>query len=690
MSNLQRPRAIVLLAPALLFAGAASRAQSAGLPWEVWQSPTRFAALDADDIVVQHSSHCLDGCRYDRSNPGPESPVDNPYPMRWLYRDADEVVLFDERGPGALTRLWMTTGDGVSRCIDPSIRVRFRFDGALTPTLDIPLAAMFDGSLAPFTAPLVADRAASSGGYVSRVPIAYAESLRISLLNAESAPSPCDPSGWRLLWYQFTAHRLRPGADVTSFAAGQDAPGLRAFLATPSGSDPWHGMLAMQPFSQLATPPMLWTLATRSGSGALRGIRLDVPAQWRSSVTLRLWFDGVLTVDMPLTDFFASDAGGSARSILFGEAADGVLYAWWPMPYASEARVELLVAGPLGVTVPISGSLAFDDAVALVDGTHFHARSTARCTSLGSMTLDEARGAGKLVGLAARYRADGVIDRAYLEGDERMQVDDAPAPAWYGTGVEDLHDGGFYFDHGAFLRGLSGAASVDADGSGETMAYRVFATDPVVYASALHMTQEAGLSPHEAVPTCARHVIHGYQRDRPLAVSLGRFEVGDAAAASWHAYEPAPSASCSVLHGQFGDEPPTARTAGVCRYTSGSSRFRFALRAEAPGLRLRRTFDVGDGEPGLIAGAPGAEVRVDGKPVGRFPPAAANPLRRWQQQEILLGVDGAPGWLDIEVIPEFAAGMAAYSESAWELRGSSTDAIFADGFEPWPSGEVSR
>jgi hypothetical protein len=66
-------------------------AQAASLPWEVWESPARFAALDADDIVVEHSSHCPDGCRYDRSNQGPESLLDNPYPQRWLYRDGAEV-----------------------------------------------------------------------------------------------------------------------------------------------------------------------------------------------------------------------------------------------------------------------------------------------------------------------------------------------------------------------------------------------------------------------------------------------------------------------------------------------------------------------------------------------------------------------------------------------------------------------
>lgn len=654
---------------------------AAGLPWEIWKSPTRFAALDADDIVVEHSSTCPDGCRYDRSNQGPESLLGNPYPLRWMYRDGNEVVVFDERGPGALTRFWMTTGDGVSRCIDPAIRVYFRIDGASTPVLDLPLAALFDGSTPPFTAPLVADRLASSGGYVSRLPIAYSQSLRISLINAESAPSACDPSGWRLLWYQFNAHRLKPGTALTNFSAASDEPGMRAFLSTPPGVDPWHGMLAAQPFAQILSAPALWVVATRPGSGWLRGIRLDVAPQNRPNVRLRLWFDAVLAVDMPLADFFAASAPASARSVLFGVDSSGVLYAWWPMPYVNEARVELVVTGPVGVPIAVSGSLSFDNAPPPADGSRFHAVATSQCVATAQMPVFSARGAGKLVGLAANYRADGLIDRGYLEGDERVFVDDAVAPSWYGTGIEDLHDGGFYFDQGAFLRELSGASAIDPDGAGETSAYRLFATDAVVYASALRVNQEAGLSPAQLIPMCANHVVFGYRRERPLVVSYDRFEIGDAAAAAAHAYTPSAGATCAVVDGMYADEPPTTRAASVCRYASGSSRFRFDLGDAAGTLRLRRTFDVGGGAPGSIAGAPAANVLVDGLVVGRFPPAASNPARRWQQQEILLASSAQPGVLDIEIVPETAAYAADFSESAWELRGGWIDRMFADGFE---------
>src|SRR3954451_15139601 len=141
----RRQNKLPLGARCIVFAVFATTAGASGLPWEIWEAPERIATLDPTDVVLERWSHCLDGCRFDRSNAGFENPADNPYPLRWLYRDLDEVVLFDQRGPGAITRFWVTAGFGVSTCIDPAIRARFYFDGSATPALDIALAALFDG-----------------------------------------------------------------------------------------------------------------------------------------------------------------------------------------------------------------------------------------------------------------------------------------------------------------------------------------------------------------------------------------------------------------------------------------------------------------------------------------------------------------------------------------------------------------
>jgi hypothetical protein len=664
----------------LLCASASTRAN--GLPWEIWESPSRIATLDAGDVVLERSSHCLDGCRYDRSNAGAESPADNPYPLRWIYRDGDEDILFDEPGPGAITRLWMTTGFGVSTCIDPAIRARFYFDGASTPTLDVPLAALFDGSTPPFTPPLVADRASSSGGFVSEVPIAYSRSLRIALVGADDGgTNPCTGSDERLLWFQIQHHGLAPGADVASFAPGDDFPAWRSFLMH-AGADPWNAMLAPIEATSTLEPGARVDLATRAGPGWLRGIRLRLPRE-NYGVRLHVVIDGAVAVDLPLEDFFAMprDAMAPAGGVFAGEDASGWLYAWLPMPFRDSIDVALVADDALAAPVSIESALSFDAEPVAADAASYVARVSDGCASQGSLALYSDDGAGRIVGVASRAWPVQAGDLGYLEGDERAVFDGATAPGWYGTGVEDFFDGGFYFDAGPFALPFAGATIVDPDdGSGTTASYRWMATDPLVYSAGVRVGREAGFSPSQPVPTCARSVVHAYRTRQPIVVGYDRFDVGTAAADA-HSYAPPDNATCEVANGTFEDEPPTTRSASVCTYTAGSSRFTFDVGDAAPPLRLRRTIDVASGSPGETAGVPAADILVDGGVVGRFPAAIGNPLRRWSEQEALLDRRLGAGRHVFEIVPEFATFAPRNSESAFALSGGWKDAIFGDGFE---------
>ena len=673
------------------FASTVPLIQAAGQPWEIWESPARLASLDAADQVIGYSSHCPQGCRYDRSNAGPEDASANPTPLRWLYRDGEEVVLFDERGPGALTRIWMTTGFGASSCIDPSIRVHFYFDGDAVAAIDLPLAALFDGSTPPFTASLVAERLSSSGGFVSRVPISYAQSLRISLSSADNGPNPCTGNNEKLLWYQFIAHRLPYASALTSFSATEEFTAWRAFLAHP-GDDPWAAMLAPHAFSEVLEPGMSIAVASRTGSGWLRGIRLQVAPNQRANMRLRIDIDGEIDVDMPLDDFFANspEAILPTKNLFFGEDAAGTLYAWWPMPYRHSASIELVAESTLAASVPVSGSLAFDSAAVGDDAGRFQATLTDTCVSGGDIEVLDERGAGKVVGFAARYRADGVASRAYLEGDERIVLDDAITPAWYGTGVEDFFDAGFYFDQGEFSSPFSGASEVDADGLGTTAVHRIFATDPIIHARSIRWTQEAGLSPALPVPMCARRVVYRYHRQQPLTVSHGRFEVGDVTQRQAHGWQTSPAAVCGIQSGLYSDEPPSARVAMDCRFNLGFTSFTFNPVERSGPLRLRRTFDAAYGDPGRVAAQAAAVVHVNGVVVGMFPPARADPARRWQEQEILLAEIADPGALHFSVTPIFDEHAEGFGESAWELLGGWVDSIFSDAFDGEDAGLPAR
>ncbi|HET6546594.1 MAG TPA: DUF2961 domain-containing protein [Rhodanobacteraceae bacterium] len=668
--------------PSLVFLLASALAHANGLPWEIWESPGRLALLDAGDVVLERSSRCSDGCRYDRSNRGSEDPLDNPYPERWLYRDGVEDVVFDDRGPGAVTRIWLTTGDGVSRCIDPAIRVRFYVDGAALP-IELPLAALFDGSTPPFTAPLVGDRLDHSGGYVSHVPIAYAQSLRIALVNADNGPNPCTGNDQRLLWFQMQYHHLVPGTAISGFTLQQDFPAWRELLEH-AGDDPWNGLLAPWTGSATLAPGATLDLADRAGPGWLRGIRLALPRSAWAAVRLRVLIDGASAVDLPLADFFASGgaldpASVPARGVLVGEDAGGWLYAWFPMPFVLEAKVQLVADSGLHGSVQVTSDLRFDPAPVPPAVGRFAARIEDACTVQDAITLYSDDGAGKLVGLAARYSA--ASGGGFLEGDERATIDGAFAPAWYGTGVEDFYNGGFYFDQGTYARGLSGATLVDTGAAASAAMYRLLLTDALPYTSRLRLTREAGPSPTDPATFCVRAVAYAYRDARALVVPYDHFEVGDAVAAGAHDYALPAGARCGLVDSSFEDQPPTRRRAMVCRYSDGSSRFRFHLDRAVTPLRLRRILDVGLGEPGSIAGAPAAAIRVNGVAVGAFPPVAANPVRRWQQQEALLSIANPVGDLGFEIVPQGPVAAAEFSESAWQLRGGWVDALFANGFE---------
>ena len=647
-------------------------------PWETWTSPYLLARLDSRDQVLEVSSHCPGGCRYDRDGVGPELATANPWPDRGLYRGGGEVTIFDERGPGALTRLWMTTGFGVSRCIDPAIHIRYYVDGAAVPALDTALPNLFDGSTPPFQSPLVFDHGQSSGGYVSYVPVVYAQSLRITLSDVTGAANPCQPAGadpnQHLLWYQLQFHRLPPGVAVTSFPAAANLAGFSTWLGH-QGDNPWADVLsAPQTSNQSIAANQTLVLANQGGSGWLRGIRLRATPAGYANLRLHLQFDGQTPIDLSFGEFFARDADAvlPPRSVLLGQDAGGWLYAWFPMPYRSAAQISVSASSGLAPATMMESELSFDAAVVPADAGTFVAQKSSACGT-ADLTLFSRSGAGRIVGLTGRHTA---TTSEYLEADERVYIDGGIAPRWYGTGLEDFYNGGFYFDAGAYVTPLAGASKV-APGA-TTSAWRMMPTDGPSFQQNMLFRLEAGATPTVVTPACADAVTYAYIQPTPLLVPYESFELGTASAVA-HFYAAGTAATCTGTSGQFEDEPPSPRSGMSCRYAAGFSAFRFFAPARAQPLRLRRVFDAS------VSSMP-AQIFVNGVAAGWFPFAAADPLRGWKEQDAVLDASAyvASGNLDIEVhpLPLAPGGASGFSESAYALWGGWVDPLFSNGFEP--------
>ncbi len=279
------------------------------LPWEIWKSPAQLPdstlATTCSNVRVTASM----AVATDRSNSGGEG--DNAYPERWLYRSGDEVVVFDEQGPGAphadLADDRLRYLD-LHRSADAHSHLPRRCRGPCTR-----YAAWRRCSTdrrPPFTAPLVADHSAiqwwlcrSCADHVRLVAAHRAGQCRERRREPVQSERP-QPSACCGFSSSTTAcRRPRPypiSRRVTmSRLARLSRPRRRRSMG-------WH-CSRPRPRHRHWRPAATLALAAHAGPGWLRGVPPAATGRSRvSQVNLRIAIDGESAVDMPLADFFAS------------------------------------------------------------------------------------------------------------------------------------------------------------------------------------------------------------------------------------------------------------------------------------------------------------------------------------------------------------------------------------------------
>ncbi len=644
-----------LPAPALALAASPPRP-----PWESWLDPRELPRLPPGDQVLLRSSHCPSGCRFDRTSDGDP---------RFLRIENGEAVIFDEPGAGAVVRIWMTQGPGVSAPLDPAIRLRVRLDGETGPRIDLPLPALFDGSTPGLTAPLAFDREASSGGNVLYLPIAYRRGCKISLVGAEH----------ERIWFQISFHRLAQAGGISTYTGAEDLSAWRALLAR-AGSDPWPDS-AQAPGARTdagsanLTPGGTVAIPAPAVPGYLRAIRLRTSPRGAERLRLRLTFDGERRADLPLADFFGvRGATVPPRGLLFGQADDGFLYAFFPAPFFTEAKVEIFDAGAAGSRpVKVEWRIGWNAEVPAADSGRFGVEFGATTASMPGpdLPLLTVFGRGKWIGLFAEIGSLGTPSREVLEGDERVFLDGARHPGIYGTGVEDLFNGGFYFDRGPFALPLHGSPAHRTNAVGEdvTSAYRLFLSDAIPFRTQIRAGLETG--PTGNLRLRGRTVAYYYSAPFPAFSKFDGLDLSDPISRAEHAYTvTAPDAACSAFVSRWEGGLPVApeEAATSCTYATPGGRDRFVLRRLFSNgtVRLRRRLDAGQPNPA-------ADVFLNGVRVGAFPFEEANPFRRLREVDLDIAPGALAGATELrfEIVPRLsAAGGERHSEVMYELWAS--------------------
>ncbi len=591
------------------------------------------ASLPVGARVVQRSSHEREGGNRDW---GVWSDREG-RPQTYVRREPGGFVLLDERRPGCLTRMWFTTGPVAVTEIANIGQLQLFFDGEAEPRVDVPAGDFFAGRVPGYPAPLVGNADSSSGGHYSYVPFCFKRSLKVRITAMPENEQ---------VWYQLTELVLPHGSPVRSFQPGvlktDSAVAALAKAGTPPVGDPVVAEKLLNPGDRLA-------LIDRAGAGSIRFMRFAVTPftpEVLGGLELRVTADGAKAAQIVAPLGAVLGDGLSARSIgalAFGmDPVAGRGYFALPVPFGRGVSAELIARTPARVRAEtwVGPKLAGAD--------RLHGRQWVEHSQRGTdFTALAAPASGRLAAwvldLIGPPGSDMGPVQFFLEGDERVHVDGSPSPTIYGTGTEDAFNGGFYYSRGAFSLPTHGAGLPISRGDtrGARSQYRVFGADGFLWEDGIRFGMEHG---------------GGDEHDDEITASTAFWYASAARLRKTDALRPANRRSRSHhrLRGsftrtrltayfegerdgnamdspdfQFGgtaypapppEESPEAVTANGIAFSKPLS-FSLATGGRNCGVIVRRRLDAA--QLGSVT------VAVDGRRVGTWAIAEANPAKRW-------------------------------------------------------------
>ena len=364
-----------------------------------------------------------------------------------LITDQIDAIVKTIDGPGVIYRFWMP--HAIAR---RGFVLRMFFDGEQTPTIDTDSASIMSGSFGYFTAPLIATCA---GGQVCYEPIPFARSLRIETVNKGYV-------SWNdRHYYQYSYLTFPAGANIDSYTGSLTPQQQQARSAVVSmfenlGRYPGPGSPAA---IDVNLPPTAIdagstvTLADLTGPGRIRKLNVridDANDAELHGLRLLVYYDGNPTpaVDVSIASFFgAGRQRAPYRSIPLGtqpiEPNDG-FYCYWPMPFHRSILIRLhnTTTSPISVDSARTQYLAepIDRDLCCLHATE---RTSTRQSGQIYHTIVSTTGRGHYLG-ELLYVEQDANSFYMLEGDDVITVDGAEVQN--GTGLEDIYNGGFYYN----------------------------------------------------------------------------------------------------------------------------------------------------------------------------------------------------------------------------------------------------
>lgn len=650
----------------------------------------------------------------------------------YLYSENSGYIIFDEYGPGAVARLWMTWYP--TNSFDTYGRIQIYVDSD-TAVLNLQIHQCFDGTTAPFLYPLVANFTTSHGGYISYVPIPFNNHCKIWINDTSM-----------FVYYQVTFYKYDPSIQITPFNPAMDVSTVQN-LWNNVGTDPksTYGNITISNSVTVSANSTL-TLLNQADSGYLTSIRFlfqnGIPTESvLTSLRLQIYWDNstIASVDAPLGPFFGTAVDTTPiRSLFLGQDTQGRYYCYYPMPFWSNAKILLqnpLNSSPGNASYEIiySQQTTYNQQKA----GYFHAayhREDPTTPGVDYLILDS-YGTGKLLGAVmdiSNSANDGLAGE--MEGDERVFLDDSRSPAIHGTGTEDYFNGGWYFtvnneivpfnlpanglqnfeieylpplpdtvsnyasrmDRKKFYAsGMERSGFPDASlflplttSTSTTWwrfgAYRLQFPDAPIYHTHIRFSLEHGFQDDD-IPGVYASVVYYYQMDDYTLEMTDVVEMGDFSSESEHSYSGRNTGSTGIEKYSFEGDPLEVSDPIYVfdegRETLGSSEFYVTINPNNQGVILRRRSDQGMEKQGAM-------LFVNDSEVGYWYSALTNSYARWLEDEYFIPAEYTSGETTLKITLENDSSDINWTEYRYKVF-SVVDPFSQDTQPPTPPDWLS-
>lgn len=368
-----------------------------------------------------------------------------------------EEVMLDAKGPGAITRFWVT----VART-DGKGTLRIYIDGKLAVEGEV-LKLLSGGALC--AAPL-SESVSPASPYLNRghnlyLPIPYAKSCKITYDSpSRRTPQPGKngkPPRKESFYYNVEARTYAPSTEVESFS--MDVLNRERALVAETNRKLARRMNGIEKpcaetlsFDEVIPPGgAVSRTVARADGGAIRRLAMAVasgkkPQALRSTV-LEISFDGERTVWAPCGEFFGCGYTYEAFSSWFTSCTGvGRMESRWTMPFEKTCTVTVHNYGKEPVTLSMTalevGAYRWNPARSMHFGACWHEYADApsrkgKEKQQYDYDYAELEGEGLFVGTSlALWQPE---TRWWGEGDEKVFVDGEKAPSYVGTGTEDYY-----------------------------------------------------------------------------------------------------------------------------------------------------------------------------------------------------------------------------------------------------------